>query len=231
MKPQGIIERLLRDNPKLHFIPEDWAREAALEPGPVNFSVAPEVIRYIASVVKGEYLTLETGAGQTTVALAALAKHHTAIMYPQQESFELVLRYMSEVGISHEKVTFIQESSDTALGRLSFREKIDFAFIDGCHGYPFPAMDWHFVDLILKIGGIIGFDNTELRAVQNHCDFLVTNGSYKLVERVTDTSFGKDYGAAFFVKLKDEQREWTWQRYNRLPSRWEIEDRSGGRDG
>jgi hypothetical protein len=123
---------------------------------------------------------------------------------------------MAQIGIPVDKTTFILEPSDTALPKLSLPEKLDFAFIDGCHGYPFPAMDWHFIDLRLKVGGIVGFDNTEIRCVRDHCAFLEANQAYELVERIDHTSLGGDYGANFYVKLKDEGREWVCQAYNRL---------------
>jgi hypothetical protein len=90
---------------------------------------------------------------------------------------------------------------------------VDFAYIDGCHGYPFPALDWHYVDLLLKIGGTIGMDNAELRPVDDHCRFLVENRTYREVEPVIDGSVL----ARFFVKEAAEEREWVDQAYSRIP--------------
>jgi predicted O-methyltransferase YrrM len=229
MNGQEIIECLLRENPKLHYASVEIARVVTesghkLEPGPFSMAVAPEVIRYLAKIVKPDHLTVETGAGQTTIALAGLARHHIAVAPIERETLELINGYMDRVGIPRERVTFVLESSETALSKLSIAEKLDFAFIDGCHGYPFPSLDWHFIDLQLKVGGIIGFDNTEIRSVRGHCSFLEENASYELIERLDKTSFGGDYGANFYVKLKEECREWIFQTYNRRP----VKQVSGG---
>lgn len=222
MMDQEIIERLLRENPKLHYLPAKLAKRASdhgykMEPGPLSLAVSPEVIQYMARTVTSAHLTIETGVGQTTVALAALAKHHTAVTYPDLVSLGMIKDYMTQVGIPGEKTTFILESSATALPKLSVPEKLDFAFVDGCHGYPFPALDWHFIDLNLRIGGIIGFDNTEIRSVRDHCRFLEENKAYELIERIENTVYGGAYGASFYVKRKDEEREWIYQPYNRQP--------------
>jgi hypothetical protein len=87
---------------------------------------------------------------------------------------------------------------------------IDFAYLDGCHGYPFPALDWHYIDKHLKVGGIIGMDNVELRPVREHCEFLEENGTYRLAGAVTE-----GYFVRFYTKLMDQNREWIDQAYSR----------------
>src|SRR5205809_762843 len=177
--PQDIVERLLRDNPQLHVLTDDQVATLRpfgmeLKPGPASHAVPPEVIRYLAKSVKSSDRTIETGGGHTTIAFAALAHHHTCVTI-DKTSVELTRNYMKEIGISAEKVTFLLESSDTALPKLPAEETFDFAFIDGSHSYPFPALDWHYIDKRLKIGGIIGFDNTEIRAVHDHCLIIEEN--------------------------------------------------------
>jgi predicted O-methyltransferase YrrM len=207
-----IVDRLLRDNPRLHYVSDEAARlfrEIRLKPGPISLAVPPAVIRFLADHVAPTHLTLETGAGQSTVAFAALARHHVCIA-PDNDEFERIRDYMATIGLPATRVTFISERSDVALPRLELGEPIDFALIDGCHGYPIPALDWHFVDLHLRIGGIIGFDNAELASVENHCEFLERNGSYQLIARIGERTITK-----FYSKLRDEHREWAFQSYNR----------------
>jgi hypothetical protein len=218
MGERAIIDRLIRENPLLHFITPETARylrEGGLQlvTGPVSWAVKPDVIRYLAEVVNGDHLTLETGVGHTTIALAGLAKHHVCITFPDPQSIGRTQSYLDRVGIPRAKVTFLLGSSDTVLPGLCLPQRVDFAFIDGCHGYPFPALDWHFTDLNLKVGGIVGFDNTEIKSVQNHCAFLEQNGSYRLVKRIIQPRCC----TSFFTKLKDEEREWIFQAYNHSP--------------
>jgi hypothetical protein len=72
-------------------------------------------------------------------------------------------------------------------------------------------MDWHHIDLRLKVGGIIGMDNCELRPVREHCEFLEENGTYELIGEV----FEGGVIVRFYRKLAHEQREWVDQAYSR----------------
>jgi len=220
-QPLEIIERLIHDQPKLSFVSES---EVALKEeytekygfrvsaGPISYAVHPDILRLFPEYVGLSSLTLETGSGHTTIALAALSKHHICIT-PDKAGTELVTQYMETVGIPRDKVTFIEQSSELALPLLSLEEKLDFAYVDGCHGYPFPALDWHFIDRHLKIGGHIAFDNVELPSVRYHCDFLDANRSYSLDKKLVFDRWG-GYQVNIYRKEKDEQREWVFQAFN-----------------
>jgi len=168
------------------------------------------VLHYFAEVVKPTDRTAETGSGYTTVALAALAAHHLCFT-SDAESAKLTRGYLETLGIA-EKVTMIVEPSEVALPKLSKSEVLDFAFVDGCHAYPLPAIDWHFLDLHLRVGGMIGFDNVEIPAVHAHTDFLSLNGSYRRMHRITHEPI--NYTVEFYVKLRDEPRADTAQAFN-----------------
>jgi predicted O-methyltransferase YrrM len=219
MSGSAIIERLIRDEPKLHYVSEELSQQIkthtglTFKPGPASWAVPKEVIRYFAKVVKSDHRTLETGGGHSTVALASLAAHHTCIT-PDVISTDLVKAYLKEVGIPDDRVTYILEPSDTALARFQPQARLDFAFIDGEHAYPVPAIDWHFVDLHLKVGGIVGFDNCEIPAVHEHCVFLEMNKSYALKDQIRDAYQGMNYLVKFYVKKKDEPRWAISQAYN-----------------
>jgi hypothetical protein len=215
-----VIERMIREKPLLHYLTPETATAhgKALErtgvvlppPGPYSIGVAPKVLRFFGTVVKPTDRTMETGCGLTTVALGALGQHHTCIS-PDEIGRDRVISYMLQNGLAPEKVNFLLQSSDQALPSLSGTVTIDFAFIDGCHGYPFPALDWHYMDLILNEGGLIGFDNVELRSVAHHCEFMDANKTYELVE---DIRVGQWGNAKFYRKLKNQQREWVFQSFN-----------------
>ena len=213
MTPMQAMERLKRDKPKFHYADEDVIRRAAkggfhFQQGDLSLAVSPGVLKWMADHVTDSMTTIETGAGHTTVLLAAIAKHHYCCTNQSRE-IERISGYVAELGIPREKVTFLQGSTDETLPKLERKQIFDFAYIDGCHGYPFPALDWHYIDLRLKVGGIIGMDNVELRPVREHCDFMEENGTYELIGTVTE-----GYFVRFYRKLAEDQREWVDQDYS-----------------
>lgn len=217
----GIVERLIRESPKLHFYSEDVVQREGkyadkygyrLSAGPTTLAVHPDILRLFPKYAGSNSLTLETGCGYTTIALAALSKHHICIS-PDKMGRHLVEQYMDAIGIPRHKVTFIEQTSETALPTLSLDEQLDFAYVDGCHGYPFPALDWHFIDQHLKVNGYIGFDNVEIPTVKLHCDFMEANRAYSLVNRIIFDGRG-GYQVNIYQKQKAEQREWVFQQFN-----------------
>jgi predicted O-methyltransferase YrrM len=222
MPAQEIVERLIADEPQLHFASEDLAREVVqytgldFKAGPTNFAVPPFVIRYLAEIVKDDHLTIETGGGHTTVLLAALSRHHTCVT-PDTKSIESIKGYMEKVGIPQDKVSFFPEPSEIALPKIELPEKLDFAYIDGNHAYPIPAIDWHFIDLHMKVGGIIGLDNAEIPAVHEVGVFMEQNKSYRWIKTLAfPPKSHHNYCAKFYLKLKDEPqpRSATVQPFN-----------------
>jgi predicted O-methyltransferase YrrM len=224
LTPRDLVERLIADNPSLHVIAEEHAKRLSgilgyqVKSGLSSHAVTPKVLRFFADHVKSDDLTAETGGGHTTVALAALAKHHLCVT-DDAASVELIKQYMTQVGIPADKVTFIVESSDTALPRLPTDQVFDFVFLDGEHSYPYPVIDWHYLDPRLKVGGILGVDNTEIRAVYDLCVFLKENKTYNFLQRLEDGMMSRRYGANFYRKLRDDHRDAFQQPYVLRPAR------------
>lgn len=210
-----IIDRLFRDQPLFHALDAAGARwlaeqGIAMEPGDFTLNVSAEVLWEIAAHVTPASRTIETGAGFTTVLLAATARHHRCHTVSAIEA-QRIGSYLAAAGIDRSRVTFAIGPSDRTLAILDPGEPFDLAFVDGCHGYPYPAMDWHYIDRALRVGGVLGMDNAELRPVAEHCRFLEENGSYRLLRSV-EAPCG--YIARFYRKERDEPREWNLQPYS-----------------
>ena len=226
-----VLTRLAQDKPKFHHLSEEGVRLAMAagitkSAGDISWGVGPQVLQWIADHVSAEMVTVETGAGYTTVVFAALAKHHYCCT-PSQAEADKIRAYLARIGVHDETLTFLIGGSDHTLPRLESQlgtgAIFDFAYIDGCHGYPFPALDWHYIDKYLKVGGILGMDNVELRPVREHCDFLEENGTYGLTDVVTESYFVR-----FYTKVMDQNREWIHQAYSQAkkdPVDWRLPTR------
>jgi predicted O-methyltransferase YrrM len=155
---------------------------------PANWSVPPDVLRFIAGRVGPGMRTLETGSGQTTVAFAAAGAEHTAITIDRSEADRIRL-WCARQGL-HARLTFIHESSEVALARGdAIPDELDFVFIDGAHRFPFPCLDWHFTERRLKVGGIVGIDDIDMPSVRLLHDFLEIEEEWELVAAIEQTSF------------------------------------------
>jgi predicted O-methyltransferase YrrM len=225
LEKADVLSGLARDKPLFHYAYDDGLRRGDLlerQDGDCSYSVTPEVLRWIADRLTGDMVTIETGAGYTSVLFAALAEHHYCCTFSHLE-VDKVREYLRRIGVPGHKLTLVLGSTDKTLPALELENRVDFAYIDGCHGYPFPALDWHYIDRYLKIGGLIGMDNVELRPVREHCEFLQENGTYRLVGEVFE-----GYFVRFYEKLADQEREWEYQAYSRAkkdPCDWRLPTR------
>jgi predicted O-methyltransferase YrrM len=186
------IETLISERPHFHAWPDGK---------PANWAVAPDVLRFIRASLKPFMRTLETGAGQTTVAFAIAGTHHVCIT-PDRAQAERIRCYCSEHGIKN-TITFIHDSSDIALasGR-DIPDVIDFVLIDGAHRFPFPILDWHFTERKIPVGGILAVDDYLMPSVRILYDFLLGEDEWELIQSFQVTSF--------FRRKRETVNEWDW---------------------
>lgn len=198
----STLDRLVRDDPDLHA----WGDGTR-----ANWSVSADVLRFLHGCLAPGMRTLETGAGQSTVVFAIAGTEHVCIT-PNRGDAERIRAYCDATGVPTDGVTFIHESSDRALpaGR-GIPTELDFVFIDGAHRFPFAALDWHYTQDRLRVGGIVAVDDCTMPSVRILHDFLDGEDEWDLIEIVGRTSFFRR--TAETVIINDCQG----QKMNRVP--------------
>lgn len=96
-------------------------------------------------------------------------------------SFEgMGLNNLRKAGYEH-LIEFYGAPSYLALPSLvSQGTKVDFAFIDGWHTFDFASVDFFYVDLLLRCGGVVVIDDTDFPSVWKLCHYIVTNRTYSV---------------------------------------------------
>ena len=61
-------------------------------------------------------------------------------------------------------------------------EAYDFAFIDGRHNFDYVMVDFFYVDMLLRMGGYVVFDDLWLPQVRKVVSFVMRNKGYELVK-------------------------------------------------
>lgn len=192
------IERLIVDNPAFH---DSCAGTSE------NWSTPPAVLRFLHERIRPGMRTLETGAGQTTVAIALAGARHVCVT-PSRREAERIEAYLASVGLAG-AVTFLVGSSDGILPQSGvIPGSLDLVFIDGAHRFPFPILDWHFAEARLRVGGLLGIDDTWIPSVRCLLDFL---------RGEVDWSVEQELESTVFVQKRREAgrgRDWMDQLYN-----------------
>jgi predicted O-methyltransferase YrrM len=80
-------------------------------------------------------------------------------------------------------VEFHDAESQRALPQLEASGlKIDFAFIDGAHTFDHVLVDFFYIDRMLRIGGVVAFDDADWPTVGKVCRFIIKNRNYSVYE-------------------------------------------------
>lgn len=193
---QSVIDRLLEDRPVFH------------QGGNARWDALPGTLGAILAGVLPGARTLETGVGASTVVFAACGAAHTAIS-PDAAEHRRVVEYAESIGLDTGNLTFIEGLSDDVLPvQLGHERVIDFAFIDGAHSFPFPAVDWHYISRALKIGGRLLLDDVPIPAVVQLYRHMNLEPNWRL-DGVFD-----DRSAEFTLLSEPAPENWTTQPFN-----------------
>jgi hypothetical protein len=158
----ALIETILNDPPRVHAFPDGQLIPQGA------WRSADRCYEFMARHVTPDSRTLETGLGVSTVLFAGWGADHTCVVGNQLE-VDRCLEYLEARGLPSQRITFLVGSSDQVLPRLTAGE-VDLFFIDGCHGYPLPVIDWFYGAALLRRSGILVVDDADLPQVG---DFLV----------------------------------------------------------
>lgn len=193
-----LLDKLIADQPHFH----EWDGQL------FNWAVPPDVLRFLAGLLRSGMTTLETGCGHTTVAFGLAGTRHIAVT-PDEDQAERIIRYLEGVGVTG-NLTFIHESSDAALGSgYGIPDQLDLVFIDGAHRFPFPIIDWHYTQARIPVGGHVVVDDFRMPSVKVLYDFLIGEDEWSLVQEVHSTAFFRR------DRLTGTTNDWTGQKINR----------------
>jgi predicted O-methyltransferase YrrM len=79
-------------------------------------------------------------------------------------------------------VEFIAQPSFQALPQLvAAGRQVDFAFIDGWHTFDYTLVDFFYIDKMLRVGGVIVFDDVDWPSIRKVCRYVSTNYSYDVI--------------------------------------------------
>jgi len=147
----AAIAMIATDRPSVH----DGAPDGV-------WAAAADCLEFLAATVKPGQRTLETGCGATTIVFAATGAEHAAVFLDESEGLA-VQEWCAARHISTAGVGFHPGSSSVTLPRLEMGD-LDVVMVDGCHGFPFPQLDWYYAASHLVRGGILIVDDTHLAA-------------------------------------------------------------------
>jgi hypothetical protein len=188
----------------------DWAKLQGAhwhDSGNLGGPVLDRIHHYCQST--GVEYSAETGCGLSTVILSNIAKRHYCFTVASGDS---VGKVRSAPCFSSKNVAFVLGPSQLTLPRFSFAEPLDFALIDGGHGFTFPQLDYYFFYQHVRSGGILILDDIHIPIITQIYEVLKVDDMWEHLEDVICTAFFKRTDAPLFDPCGDN---WWQQGYNK----------------
>ncbi len=192
----------------------DVIADLDLDPPPVHdgaptgvWAAAHDCLEFIGERVRPGTRSLETGCGATTIVFAAAGAHHTAVFLHASEG-EAVRTWCGRHDVGLDAVTLRAGSSSQVLPTLD-PGPLDLVMVDGCHGFPFPQLDWYYAAAHLIDGGILIVDDTQLAAPYELRRYLEHDPRWERLH------VGSQWVAFKRIGHGSLDEEWTEQRFHR----------------
>lgn len=195
-------------------LPGDWHGAGCL-----SGAVIEAIADYASK--QGDFgVSVETGVGKSTLILSHCSARHIAFAadfggsVSKTKSSELLRPNVTE---------FVEGFCQQTVPSYNLPE-LDFALIDGGHGYPFPELDYYHFYPKLKTGAVMGIDDIHIPTINNFFNIVKDDDMFELDRVVGTTAFFVRTDAATFDPLG---AGWYLQNYNRERFPVEIIDETG----
>lgn len=194
------INRLLA---RIISLPSDWHKA-----GTVMGRVLNTIVRLTGD--REIERSVETGSGKTTLLFSNISKKHTVFALDGGNNSITAVR--TSPFFRPERVEWVEGPTQLTMPRYSFTDPIQFALIDGPHGYPFPEMEYYYIYPHLAEGALLVLDDIHIPTLKHMFEFLKKDAMFELVEVVMTTAFFRRTSAPTFSPTGDG---WWLQGFNR----------------
>jgi SAM-dependent methyltransferase len=168
--------------------------------------IRPTLVHFLDGAVQPGWVTLETGAGLSTIAiLRKQPRQHTAV-HPAADAFATILEFAVHHRIDIRGFRPIVARSHDWLPREELPD-LDLVLVNEAHAFPVPFIDWYYGAEKLKVGGLIVVDDLDLLSGTLLTDLMNADPRWELVVRDVANSFAAYRKRAHPVHDDDWRRQ------------------------
>lgn len=156
----------------------------------VHSQISGDDVRFLSEVLSGldVNVSLEIGLAFGVSALAICQILKPGTRHIVIDPFQNDPGHWRGVGLDNlerggfkDIIDFYESPSSVVLPWLERHGvKVDFAFIDGHHAFDYVLVDFFHIDRLLRVGGVVVFDDADWRSVRKVIRFVVANLNYEV---------------------------------------------------
>jgi hypothetical protein len=180
------------------------------EVGTLTYPVLLAIAHHLHTLQMPITHSVETGCGKSTVLLSNISTHHQVFaLSAVDNSWQQVINFSL---IKKENIELIDGPTQLTLPAHRFQHKLQFALIDGPHGYPFPDLEYYYIYPHLQENALLVIDDIHIPNISNLFEFLCADEMFTLKEVIRTTAIFQRTSAPTFNPTGDG---WSLQGYNR----------------
>lgn len=209
------IEAFLTDIPKLH----SWDGGATWNTGGFTRHELSAIIDTISQGIGAGAHVAETGAGNSTVAMVLAGAENVISVAPDEPLFERISEACRRFGREPAALQAHVALSEEVLPRLAEAiegsgRPLDFALIDGGHGWPTVFVDFCYLNRVLRQDGFLMVDDIQIHAVKELARLLMEDKNFALVKKFRKTLLFRkktairylpDFGAQPYIRRRSKE--------------------------
>jgi hypothetical protein len=193
------LDQYLSDLPLLH----SWDGGKTWNTGGFNREILEAIHPHLSEGME----ILETGAGNSTIFFLLHKPKRLVSIAPDAVLFERIHAYCDCNGIDRSTAQPHVDYSEWVLPTLARSQQFDFMLIDGSHNWPLVFVDFCYANVMLRQGGLLAIDDTQLHSVKELAKLLMEQPEFALVTQCDKT--------VLFRKTADVRglQDWLFQPY------------------
>lgn len=194
------LDQYLTDLPLLHT----WDNGITWNSGGLNKWILNDLHPFVTEDID----ILETGAGNSTVFFLLHKPRRLVSIAPDAELFGRIEMYCDQQNIDRSQLQHHVACSEWILPAMAKDgEQFDLILIDGGHGWPIVFVDFCYATAMLRQGGLLVIDDTQLHSIKELARMLMRQPEFEFVMRSGKT--------AWFRKITDSRSlpDWAEQPY------------------
>lgn len=194
------------DLPQLH----SWDNGVTWNTGGFERAHLERLRGFFADRLPAQPAILETGAGNSTIFFLLAQPARLISISPEQSLFDRIVSYCNAHGIATDALDMQVGFSERVLPGLAACTAdpgLDFALIDGGHGWPTVFVDFAYANAMLRKGGCLMVDDVQLHSVKELARLLAEQPGFALA---------LDLGKSLLFRKTTDARwlgEWNSQPY------------------
>jgi hypothetical protein len=181
--------------------------------GTVTDAVISALDEHLAAYGPVEH-TAETGTGRTTLIFSQRSADHLVFTKDDAGDGDSLQRVRQSPLLDPSTVSFVLGPTQRTLLSHEFTARLDVAYLDGPHAYPFPELEYWALYPHLKTGALLVIDDVQLPSIANMYATLKADRMYEALGVVDSTAFLRRTDAP---ALDPYGEGWWEQGYNARP--------------